>query len=119
MSKTAYPNVLLLDYIGENVAGDSGTLNADMSVLAMDVNLMLLSENCGITTKVPPLTFDPTKKRDVNATAALLPLRPHDDWSGIIFANGTVIDDPPADNPMVISIMYYNIIFSIQTRWIL
>lgn len=96
MSKTAYPNVLLVDYIGENVPGGSSNMNADMSVLAMGVNLMLLSENCDITTE--PFRLDPyvIKRRSINDTASL-PLRPREDWNGIMFANGTTIDNPPDD----------------------
>jgi hypothetical protein len=96
MSPTAFPNVIMVDYIGEIVLGerDWDELGAELYTLAIGLNLYMLSENCEISPKRSQLL----PKRSSNK--ARIASRQQDNplvssWNGIIFANGTIIDNPP------------------------
>ncbi|KAH6856631.1 LysM domain-containing protein [Chaetomium sp. MPI-CAGE-AT-0009] len=95
MSPTAFPNVIMVDYIGQILINDAswGELGAELYTLAIGLNLYMLSENCEISPRRSPLL----PKRSGNARIAP---KPQDNplvssWNGIIFANGTVVDNPP------------------------
>ncbi|KAK4239587.1 PLC-like phosphodiesterase [Achaetomium macrosporum] len=83
-----WPNVILVDYIGvqqqDQLAWDQ--LSAELYTLAVGMNLYMASENCGVTTQRSPLL----RRSDVPAEG-----RRETPWNGIIFANGTVLDNPP------------------------
>lgn len=96
----AFPNVLLVDYIGLTVVNEAAwdLLSADMYALAIGLNLYTLSENCDIKTKtgvrhpsLKTLAVNSTGTANVSANNLV------SSWNGIIFANGTKIDDPPSD----------------------
>ena len=96
MSPTAFPNVIMVDYIGQLLMGGQGWgggLGAGLYTLAIGLNLYMLSENCGISPRRSPLL----PKRSASAfKAAPQPNSPLlSSWNGIIFANGTTIDNPP------------------------
>ncbi|KAF9872878.1 hypothetical protein CkaCkLH20_09741 [Colletotrichum karsti] len=85
MSPTSFPTVLLMDYIGIRVTYDRNWDNAapELRTLALGLNLYMASENCYVNKRRHPL-FKKSNKR--------LP----SPWNGIIYANGTKIDNPPA-----------------------
>ncbi|RSM16108.1 hypothetical protein CDV31_004725 [Fusarium ambrosium] len=59
ISPTAFPNVLLVDYIGNVLLNvnepDWNDLSAEMQVLTIGLNLYMISENCKINSQRPPL----------------------------------------------------------------
>ena len=95
MSPTAFPNVIMVDYIGQLLMNEQRweELGAELYTLAIGLNLYMLSENCDISPRRSPLL----PKRSASAfTAAPQPNNPLvSSWNGIIFANGTTIDNPP------------------------
>lgn len=100
-----FPNVLLVDYIGLTVVDEAAwdQLSADMYALAIGLNLYTLSENCDIKTKTElPLILDVKKPglehRTLNgtSTANVSASSLVSSWNGIVFANGTKVDNPPA-----------------------
>ena len=85
-----WPNVLLVDYIGvqqrDQWAWDQ--LSAEIYTLAVGMNLYMASENCNVNTRRTPLLG----RREVTARESQ-----EAPWNGIIFANGTTVDNPPAE----------------------
>jgi hypothetical protein len=83
-----WPNVILVDYIGvqqqDQFAWDQ--LSAELYTLAVGMNLYMASENCGVNTQRSPLL----RRGEVSAEG-----RRETTWNGIIFANGTILDNPP------------------------
>ncbi|KAL4864392.1 hypothetical protein BDV12DRAFT_14363 [Aspergillus spectabilis] len=91
MSPTKWPNVLLVDYIGV-VINDQfawNQLSAELYTLAIGLNLYMLSENCDVSDGRSPLLPAAASM----AKLALESVSPA--WNGIIYANGTVINEPP------------------------
>ncbi|PNY23807.1 PI-PLC X-box domain-containing protein [Tolypocladium capitatum] len=92
MSPDSWPNVLMVDYIGVVVNGQTswGQLSAEMYTLGIGMNLYMVSENCDISTQRSPLLPKPGALEDRKAN--ILSER----WNGIIYANGTVHNAPPS-----------------------
>jgi hypothetical protein len=89
-----YPSVFLMDYIGVFVSGETdwNLLSAEAYAMAIGLNLYTMSENCGVNPdKRPPLLPKESKSQRLAGGKQ----RPQ--WNGIIYANGTVHDNPPAD----------------------
>ncbi|KAF4825555.1 Mutanase [Colletotrichum siamense] len=84
MTPEMFPTVMLMDYIGVRVSGDTTAYNqaAELRTLALGLNLYMVSENCYVSKRRNPLV----KKSGKRLAAP---------WNGIIFANGTRIDSPP------------------------
>ncbi|KAL4820329.1 PLC-like phosphodiesterase [Aspergillus spinulosporus] len=98
MSPTKWPNVLLVDYIGVVIPDQFGwnQLSAELYTLAIGLNLYMLSENCDVSEQRSPLLPPVAEASKTSAVkSALQKIAPS--WNGIIFANGTVIDDPPSN----------------------
>ncbi|KND91669.1 PI-PLC X-box domain-containing protein [Tolypocladium ophioglossoides CBS 100239] len=91
MSPESWPNVLMVDYIGVVVNGQTGwdQLSAEMYTLGIGMNLYMVSENCDISTQRSPLLPKPKALQNVKVNMLSEP------WNGIIYANGTVQDTPP------------------------
>lgn len=89
MSPETWPTAVLVDFIGVVVSKqwDWDRLSADMYAFAIGMNLYMISENCAINPRRSPLLAAPS--------ATTLP-RLASAWNGIMYANGTVDDDPPA-----------------------
>lgn len=91
MSPESWPTAVLVDYIGVVVADQWSwdQLSAEMYTFAIGMNLYMISENCDINQKRSPLL--PGASTAVNTLNAgqVAPA-----WNGIIYANGTVDDDP-------------------------
>ncbi|KAL4901412.1 hypothetical protein BDW74DRAFT_187650 [Aspergillus multicolor] len=96
MSPTKWPNVLLVDYIGVVIPDqfEWNQLSAELYTLAIGLNLYMLSENCDVSEQRSPLLPSASASTS-SAKIALQNIKP--EWNGIIFANGTVLDDVPAD----------------------
>jgi hypothetical protein len=93
MSPEAWPTSVLVDYIGVVVANQWSwdQLSAEMYTLAIGMNLYMISENCNINQRRSPLL--------PQLTAAFKTLEAGElasTWNGIIYANGTIDDHPPA-----------------------
>lgn len=90
MDPEHWPNVLLVDYIGVQEFDQWGwdRLSAEMYTLALGLNLYLVSENCHV---------HKSGSSPLRRARGLLGGRADggQGWNGIIFANGTVIDNPP------------------------
>jgi hypothetical protein len=88
MDPEHWPNVLLVDYIGvqqeDQWAWDR--LSAELYTLAVGMNLYMASENCNVNTRRSPLL----RRGEVTVEESREEL-----WNGIIFANGTTVDNPP------------------------
>ncbi|KAJ0335067.1 hypothetical protein COL922a_009804 [Colletotrichum nupharicola] len=84
MTPEMFPTVMLMDYIGMRVSGErnENNLAAELRTLALGLNLYMASENCYVSKRRNPLI----KKSNKKLAAP---------WNGIIFANGTLIDNPP------------------------
>jgi hypothetical protein len=94
MSPSKWPNVLMVDYIGVIIQNehDWDQLGAELYTLAIGLNLYMLSENCDISKgRSPLLPSASSRMAPMALSAAPAP------WNGIIFANGTKMDYPPAD----------------------
>ncbi|KAK1240137.1 hypothetical protein MKX08_007579 [Trichoderma sp. CBMAI-0020] len=87
MSPQSWPTVILTDYIGVVVKGQHSwaQLSAEMYTLAVGLNLYMVSENCNVSS-VSPLS---------SASSALKMASLAESWSGIVYANGTVVNEPP------------------------
>lgn len=97
MSPEAWPNAILIDYIGVVVANQFSwdQLSAEMYTLAIGMNLYMISENCDINQRRSPLL--PKTNSVANAVVETLATGPlASTWNGIIYANGTVVDHPAA-----------------------
>ena len=92
MSPESWPNVLLVDYIGVVVNGQTSwdQLSAEMQTLAIGLNLYMISENCDISRRQSPLLPRPKAKLDVKTN-----MLTQEAWNGIVYANGTVENTPP------------------------
>ncbi|KAH6959267.1 hypothetical protein DER45DRAFT_594703 [Fusarium avenaceum] len=86
-----FPNVLMVDYIANVLPArdnpDWDDLSAEIQVLAIGLNLYLISENCDISSIYPPLlpSKDGPGKLASHKSA----------WNGVVFANGTRLDKTP------------------------
>ncbi|KAK4153515.1 PLC-like phosphodiesterase [Chaetomidium leptoderma] len=87
MDPEHWPNVLLVDYIGVQQRGQWAwdRLSAEIYTLAVGMNLYMASENCDVNKRRPPLL----RRGEVAVEEEEAP------WNGIIFANGTTLDNPP------------------------
>ncbi|KAG6031422.1 hypothetical protein E4U41_007575 [Claviceps citrina] len=101
MSPERWPSAVLVDFVGVAVKGQWAwdQLSAEMYTFAVGMNLYMISENCDINAQPSPLLPGREPASGPNAFAALSragnPLTSA--WNGIIYADGTVDDDPPAD----------------------
>ncbi|KAL2142850.1 hypothetical protein VTI28DRAFT_681 [Corynascus sepedonium] len=95
MDPEHWPNVVLVDYIGvqqrDRKAWDQ--LSAELYTLAVGLNLYMASENCGVSTRRSPLLA--AKAARIAAAASSSKRSGEGQWNGIVFANGTTLDDPP------------------------
>lgn len=94
MSPETFPTVALVDYIGVVVDGRHSwdQLSAEMQTLAIGMNLYMISENCDISKQrsaVLPRQQAMTLAIEEDNGKELIPV-----WNGIIYQNGTVIDQP-------------------------
>lgn len=95
MSPETYPTVSLVDYIGVVNEGrhDWDSLSAEMYTLAIGMNLYMASQNCAVSKQKSPLAKGKTKLAGVQS------LFVEAQWNGIVFANGTVMDDARGMHP--------------------
>ncbi|OAQ70980.1 phospholipase C-like protein [Pochonia chlamydosporia 170] len=92
MSPESWPTAILVDYIGIVVADQWkwDQLSAEMYTFAIGMNLYMISENCDINRRRSPLLPGANiNLKEVTAQAMA------STWNGIIYANGTVDDNPP------------------------
>jgi hypothetical protein len=84
----------LIDYIGVFVSGETdwNLLSAEAYAMAIGLNLYTMSENCGVNPDKRPPLLPKESKSQRHASGKQRPQR-----NGIIYANGTVDDNPPAD----------------------
>ncbi|KAK0719065.1 PLC-like phosphodiesterase [Apiosordaria backusii] len=104
MSPEPWPNVMMVDYIGVQQKDQTGwhTLSAEMYWLGIGMNLYVISENCDVNKWKSPLI----KARELELAGGK-------EWNGIIFANGTVVDQPsPELHPGHTSILRNGTIFA-------
>ncbi|KAG5932725.1 hypothetical protein E4U53_001209 [Claviceps sorghi] len=105
MSPERWPSAVLIDFLGVVVKGQWGwdQLSAEMYTFAVGMNLYMISENCDVNTRRSPLLARPAGSGNPKVLAGTSagtgpggssPLV--STWNGIIYANGTVDDDPPA-----------------------
>ncbi|KIL88481.1 hypothetical protein FAVG1_08562 [Fusarium avenaceum] len=96
MTPEKYPNVLMVDYIGMVLMNQPGwdDLSAELYTLAIGMNLYLVSENCDINDRRSPLLESKSKSMRLSSSPQTNPLV--SSWNGIIFANGSRIDNPPS-----------------------
>lgn len=91
MSPTQWPNVILVDYIGVVVTDQFSwdQLSAELYTLAIGLNLYMLSENCDVSDQRSVLlpAAEAARKDAIQRVSGV--------WNGIIYANGTVVDNPP------------------------
>jgi len=92
MSPETFPNVLMVDYIGLVVKNEAARdqLSAELYTLAIGLNLYTVSENCTISKRRSPLLPSLNRAMRISNVNPLV-----SSWNGIIFANGTRIDNPP------------------------
>ncbi|KAK3179902.1 hypothetical protein K4F52_008738 [Lecanicillium sp. MT-2017a] len=94
MSPETFPTVALIDYIGVVVEDrfNWDQLSAEMYTLAIGMNLYMISENCDISKQRSPLLPNnqfSIAAEETSTANALAPL-----WNGVIFQNGTMVDEP-------------------------
>ncbi|KAK2035410.1 PLC-like phosphodiesterase, partial [Colletotrichum zoysiae] len=91
ITSTKFPNVLLVDYIGMVLLNDAqwDSLSAELYTLAIGLNLYTISENCDINKRRSPLLPSPKNQRRPPSPII-------SQFNGIIFANGTTIENPPS-----------------------
>lgn len=89
MSPESWPTVLLVDYIGTVVMDRNkwDELSADLYTLVVGLNLYMVSENCDVSKQRSPLL--PGGQKKMKTSSLVQP------WYGIIYANGTVVNNPP------------------------
>lgn len=94
MSPESFPTAVLMDYVGivvdEHLSWDQ--TSAELYTWAVGMNLYMISENCDISKRRSPLL--PTKSGGV-VTTKRRSVDSAPQWNGIIYANGSVIDNPP------------------------
>ncbi|KAL2155771.1 hypothetical protein VTH82DRAFT_513 [Thermothelomyces myriococcoides] len=99
MDPEHWPNVLLVDYIGvqqqDRWAWDQ--LSAELYTLAIGLNLYMISENCDVSPSRSPLLRSAQVVGERVAAAPRLNRSLWKPWNGIVFANGTTLDNPPPD----------------------
>ncbi|PKX92852.1 PLC-like phosphodiesterase [Aspergillus novofumigatus IBT 16806] len=97
MSPENWPNVLMVDYIGVILKDQFNwaSLGAELYTLAIGLNLYMISENCGISKHRSPLLPHPSSSRMANINSLTRLTSMTKPWNGIIFANGTVLENPP------------------------
>ncbi|KOS20544.1 hypothetical protein ESCO_005293 [Escovopsis weberi] len=108
ISPEAWPTVILTDYVGVVVANQTSwnLLSADVYTLAVGLNLYMISENCALSPGRSTLL--PVAEGAVRTSSVSLS-RP---WNGIIYANGTVDDHPPAHlHPGRVSVLKSGTVF--------
>ncbi|KAK4167732.1 PI-PLC X domain-containing protein 1 [Cladorrhinum sp. PSN259] len=92
-----WPNVLMVDYIGTQLKDQNGwdQLSAELYWLAIGLNLYTVSENCDVSGRKSPLL----RSRDIlpGSRRRGLERKQERKWNGIIFANGTKVDNPPPE----------------------
>ncbi|KAM0492096.1 hypothetical protein ACHAQF_007107 [Verticillium nonalfalfae] len=96
ITPTQFPNAIMVDYIGQLLMNEQrwDQLGGELKTLAIGLNLYTLSENCDINKRRSVLL--PTKSSNGRFAAAPAQDNPLvSSWNGIIFANGTVINNPP------------------------
>jgi hypothetical protein len=115
MSPKDFPNVILLDYFGQEM-GDSGwdSLTPDVVTLAIGLNYAMLSRNCDFNTDYPPL-LDDSPKGGMRSRANIVAKSSkaadyYMNWNGFISGNGTVYDDPLPDALMYTGVPQYALI---------
>lgn len=88
MSPQSWPTVILTDYIGVVVKGQHSwnQLSAEMYTLAVGLNLYMVSENCNVSSVSPLLS---AARSELKLTSL------SETWKGIVYANGTVVNEPP------------------------
>jgi hypothetical protein len=98
MSPTGFPTVMLMDYAGVRLQGeyDEEYWGVELKTLAIGLNLYLVSENCDISTVKNPLARSTAESTRTNGPLQSV-FPSGSTWDGIIFANGTVLDGPPAN----------------------
>ncbi|GAB0137654.1 hypothetical protein EsDP_00005911 [Epichloe bromicola] len=98
MSPESWPTAVLVDFIGVvvNKQWDWDRLSAEMYAFAIGMNLYMISENCDINPRRSPLLAAASKGSSVNAPSTTTTPQLASSWNGIMYANGTVDDDPPA-----------------------
>ena len=89
----------MVDYIGQLLINDQEELGAELYTLAIGLNLYMLSENYDISPRRSPL-LPPRQSANARITSFAAPKPKANNplvssWNGIIFANGTIIDNPP------------------------
>ncbi|KAH6603954.1 hypothetical protein Trco_007400 [Trichoderma cornu-damae] len=91
MTPQSWPTVILIDYIGVVVKGQHkwGQLSADLYTLAVGLNLYMVSENCDVSIIAPPLLSGASASSELGISSL------SKTWNGIIYANGTVDNEPP------------------------
>lgn len=91
ISPELFPNVLMVDYIGMVLMNEPqwDALSAELYTLAIGLNLYTISENCDINPRRSPL-LPPITQSLATPSHPLV-----SKFNGIIFANGTTIDNPP------------------------
>jgi hypothetical protein len=89
MTPQSWPTVILTDYIGVVVKGQHSweQLSADIYTLAIGLNLYMISENCDVSTTVSPLLSSVSSELRKTSLSK--------SWKGVVYANGTVVDNPP------------------------
>ena len=96
MTPEVFPNVLLVDFIANVLPSrldpEWDTLSAELQVLAIGLNLYLISENCKISSIRPPLL--PSKGGNKFASGR------KSGWNGVVFGNGTRLDETPPGFPL-------------------
>ncbi|TQV94512.1 hypothetical protein V2A60_005553 [Cordyceps javanica] len=100
MSPETFPTVALVDYIGIVVDGRHSwdQLSAEMYTLAIGMNLYMISENCDINKQRSPLLpREGASMLSVQSSCKPKPGETIPTWNGIIFENGTVVDEPAND----------------------
>ncbi|KAK1714214.1 hypothetical protein BDP67DRAFT_577364 [Colletotrichum lupini] len=103
-----YPNVLLVDYIGMVIKNEPGwdSLSAELYTLAIGLNLYTISENCTISPRRSPLLASPKNLRKPPSPLV-------SQFNGIIYANGTTVNDPPLGlHPGRVEVLKNGTIFS-------
>ncbi|KAL3454951.1 hypothetical protein BJX64DRAFT_295531 [Aspergillus heterothallicus] len=114
MSPSGFPTVMLMDYAGVRLQGeyDEEYWGAELKTLAIGLNLYLVSENCDISTVKNPLAGSTAESTRTNGLLQSVSSS-GSTWNGIIFANGTVLDDPPANyNPWKESVLRNGTVFA-------
>ncbi|KAG6015816.1 hypothetical protein E4U54_002897 [Claviceps lovelessii] len=107
MSPQSWPSAVLMDYVGVVVQGQWGwdQLSAELYTFAIGMNLYMISENCDVNTRRSPLLAGAEAGAEpgsgeyfkiMGSTSAGAGNPLVSTWNGVIYANGTVDDNPAA-----------------------